>query len=161
MSKGLLDENHIEKLFNYQWSGGGLIRWQDPISCWNRELARRGKLHCPECGCKMRMYYDAYCPICRFKDGIKPLKGQNCISYYQMFHLIEAKYNVKLLHNDDHNDFYTFVADKYFGNIVNDTIVIINWADVYKRANEQWQKDLANLFVKEFGDKDYLVLISW
>ncbi len=50
--------------FNYQWSGGGLISWQNPAEIWTEELCRRGELHCDSCNGKMEMYYRPMCFNC-------------------------------------------------------------------------------------------------
>lgn len=59
-------------------------------------------------------------------------------------------------------DFWHFMLDKYFhGDISNDCIRHVNWQEVREEAREEWQQEIADLFVKEFGDKDYRVEISW
>lgn len=57
-------------------------------------------------------------------------------------------------------DFWHFMLD-YFGDVHNDSLHTVNWKDVYDCAKTDWQKEIAQLFVKEFGDKDYEVWISW
>jgi hypothetical protein len=44
----------------------------------------------------------------------------------------------------------------------NDCSVIINWKDFYDGyCHKEWEKEIGILFVKEYGNKDYNVLISW
>lgn len=59
-------------------------------------------------------------------------------------------------------NFWHFMIEEYWhGDISNDCIKYINWKDVRDVAKEEWQKELTDLFVKEFGDKTYKVEISW
>lgn len=58
-------------------------------------------------------------------------------------------------------DFWHFMLDNYFGDISNGCIRTVNWKDVRDCVKEDWQGEIVDCFVKEFGDKDYKVIIQW
>ena len=65
-------EEYWQHYFNYMYSGiGGLILWQNPTTCWESELARRGELLCKKCGNPTKMYYVPTCFHCE-----KPKKNK-------------------------------------------------------------------------------------
>lgn len=43
----------------------------------------------------------------------------------------------------------------------NDSWIIINWKDVYDRCTEDWQREITQLFINEFGKRDIKIQISW
>lgn len=55
--------------------------------------------------------------------------------------------------------FWHFVLD--ITNLSNGTITNLNFADMKEEALEDWQKEICDLFVAEFGDEDMEVEFSW
>jgi len=43
----------------------------------------------------------------------------------------------------------------------NDSWIVINWKDVYEQCTEDWQREITQLFIDEFGKRDIKVEISW
>ena len=43
----------------------------------------------------------------------------------------------------------------------NDCWIVINWKDVYDCCKYDWQREITQLFIDEFGKKDIKVQISW
>lgn len=72
------------------------------------------------------------------------------IPYWDFWHFMLEEY-----FHDDPTDFVLNLA------VTNDCIRYVNWKEVREVAKEEWQQELADLFVKEFGDKTYKVEISW
>ncbi len=103
-------------------------------------------MSCPSCGGKMTMYYCAICLDCTDKAEIK--KNLMLSMYY-----IEHKYNVDL------GDWWHLFIDSY--EFVNDCKIVINWSCLYDMCKEDWQRDITQLFVNEFGDEEIEVEISW
>ena len=130
---------------------------------WNEELTRQGKLFCPICNSKMVMYYRNYCPLCY------GLQKYEYYDYHEMVNIIEAKYgfDVRNYHKfknleNEYMDYWHFILDNYFDScITNGQLVSINWKDVYDVTEKEWQKEITDCFRKEFGDRDYIILISW
>ncbi len=58
-------------------------------------------------------------------------------------------------------DFWHFMLDDYFGEISNGCMRTVNYVEAKERAKHQWQKDVCDFFIKEYGEKDIEVEISW
>lgn len=56
-------------------------------------------------------------------------------------------------------DFWHFIVDNI--EIQNDCTRIFNWKDLKESATEDWQKEICQYFINEFGSKDMRVEISW
>lgn len=154
-------EEYWQAIFNY--SARSNIIYNSPTNLWNEELTRQGKLFCPICNSKMVMYYRSYCPLCY---GLQKYEYYN---YNEMVNIIETKYgfSVRDYHKfknleNEYMDYWNFLLDNYFnGYIENGCLTSINWKEVYDVTEEEWQKEITNCFLKEFGDCDYTILISW
>ncbi len=46
-------------------------------------------------------------------------------------------------------------------DFTNDCSITINWKDVYDQCTEDWQREITQLFIDEFGKRDIKVEISW
>jgi len=57
-------------------------------------------------------------------------------------------------------DFWHFLCD-YLNPFSNDCVKLINWTDVKELAKTDWQHEICDLFITEFGDQHYYVEISW
>lgn len=58
-------------------------------------------------------------------------------------------------------DFWGFVLDDVlYGECDNPSVHTFNWAEIKEEAKEQWQKDICDMYIAEFGDKDMEVEIS-
>lgn len=64
--------------------------------------------------------------------------------------------------NFPYQDFWHFFIDIYEDQIRNDTYLYdINWGHVLKSAKEDWQKEIAQYFVDEFGTENRNYWLSW
>ena len=155
-------EEHWQNEFNHSYSGSCSI-FKSPSEMWNDELTRQGKLFCPICNSKMIMYYRSYCPSCY---GLQKYEYSD---YFEMVNIVETKYGfeVRDYHKfknleNEYFDYWHFLLDNYFdGCVENAHLTSINWKEVYDVAEEEWQKEITDCFLKEFGDHDYDILISW
>lgn len=57
-------------------------------------------------------------------------------------------------------DFWHFMLD-YWPEFSKGKPMNLNWRDVYNYAKEDWQKEIAQLYINEFGEKDYTVVVDW
>ena len=44
---------------------------------------------------------------------------------------------------------------------MNDCSITINWKDLYECCKEDWQREITQLFIDEFGKRDIHIHISW
>jgi hypothetical protein len=56
-------------------------------------------------------------------------------------------------------DWWHHFCDCY--DFTNDCSITINWKDVYEQCTEDWQREITQLFIDEFGKRDIGVRISW
>ena len=56
-------------------------------------------------------------------------------------------------------DWWHLFCDCY--SFRNDSSITINFGDIMESCREDWQKEITQLFINEFGTKDMHVLISW
>jgi hypothetical protein len=56
-------------------------------------------------------------------------------------------------------DWWHHFCDCY--DFTNDCSITINWKDVYEQCTEDWQREITQLFIDEFGKRDIKVEISW
>jgi hypothetical protein len=58
-----------------------------------------------------------------------------------------------------YENFWHFLLDKF--DISNGVTCQINWVDLKDRCNNDWQREICDLFIKEFGEEDMDVEFSW
>jgi len=56
--------------------------------------------------------------------------------------------------------YWHFILDVY-DNIANDTILRFSFATVLERCEQDWQREITQLFINEFGAEEMLVEFSW
>lgn len=134
-----------ECAFNYMYSGGGLVLWQNPTEYWNSELCRRGQLPCKKCGRATKMYYT---PTCFYCERPKPdQKGR--------YYLIPVCYYVALKNNLPLNEIKDTILDYDVFEYHNDTIL-----DLYYTENEKVDKYI-RMIDEEFPIATTNFFVSW
>ena len=58
-----------------------------------------------------------------------------------------------------HHDFWNYLVDRF--SISNGAVVTINWREFKSECKKEWQKEICDLFIREFGDKDMDIEFSW
>jgi hypothetical protein len=58
-----------------------------------------------------------------------------------------------------YQDWWHHFCDCY--SFFNDSSIDINWQNVYDMCKEDWQREITQLFINEFGKRDITVKISW
>jgi hypothetical protein len=58
-------------------------------------------------------------------------------------------------------DFWHFMLDYFNDDFSKGKPLHLNWSDVKDCADEEWQKEIAQLYIDEFGDQDYVVIVDW
>lgn len=61
--------------------------------------------------------------------------------------------------NVPYQDFWHFVLDNY--SISNGIVLPLNFEDLKDLAEQSWQKDICDMFIKEFGADHANVLFDW
>lgn len=58
-----------------------------------------------------------------------------------------------------HEDFWHFLLNQF--DIVNEITYKINWAELKDVCSDNWQKEICDLLIKEFGENDMIIEFSW
>jgi hypothetical protein len=59
-------------------------------------------------------------------------------------------------------DYWHFLLSKiFYDDIENGCYRIINWSEVLEVCKEDWQREITNLYIKEFGKEDMEIYIWW
>lgn len=58
-----------------------------------------------------------------------------------------------------YQDWWHHFCDCY--SFCNDSWIVINWQYVYDMCKKDWQREITQLFINEFGKRDIKVEISW
>lgn len=71
-----------------------------------------------------------------------------------------ASYQEQTAAPPPYQDFWHHVLDVY-DNVGNDRAIYMNWARVRDAATEDWQRELGQMFVDDYGAEDIFYWISW
>jgi hypothetical protein len=62
--------------------------------------------------------------------------------------------------NPPYQDFWHFMLDYWF-DFAKGKPLYLCWPEIKEYADEEWQKECAQLFINEFGEKEYTVIVDW
>ena len=136
-------EEYWQYAFNYMYSGGGLVLWQNPTNYWESELCRRGQLPCKKCGNPTIMYYTPTCFSCERPEPDK--RGR--------YYLMPVCYYIAIKNNLPPETIEEAILDSF--ECHNDSIL-----DLYSIGDEKIDKYLA-MVDKEFPIETTNFYISW
>lgn len=101
------------------------------------------------------------------QEELITLWSDNIYSYGKMVSFVSEKYNV----NGEGVSFWHWGLDYILGDIMNGSVVDINWKMVLDNAIQYDSKEktdypekfipICEAFYKEFGDRFYKVYVSW
>ena len=97
----------------------------------------------------------------------EPTTQKPAYDWTEITHYIEEKYNIDIRNyatwrpgnKNPYQDFWHWFCDRY--NFANESYVQVYFEEDLREANmEDWQKEIAKLYIKEFGN-EFRAWIEW